>query len=101
MKNQVKCRVADVQCDVEDVGGDGSPGADKEEESEDAMVRFIESCSCRHRLKKGMARLLCCKNWLTVKTRSAERPPSVTADSLVPSELQVAETAIVRFAQHK
>ena len=101
VKIQAKCCVADVQCDAKVVEEDDAPTADKEEEPKDLMVRFIESYSCWYRLKKGMAWLLRCKNWLRVKTKSVERPPPVTADPLDPSELQVAETAIVRFVQLK
>ena len=61
----------------------------------------IESYSCWHRLKKGVVWLLLCKNRLRARTGKAGRPPSVSADPLVPSELQAAETAIVRFVQRK
>ena len=77
------------------------PEDDEECNSEDPIVRFMESYSCWHRLKKGVAWLLRCKNWLRARTGKAERPPSVSADPLVPSELQAAETAIVGFVQHK
>ena len=46
-----------------------------------------------------MAWLVRCKNWLRAK--KAERPPSLQADPLVPSELHSAETAIVGFVQRK
>ena len=58
VKNQVKCCVADGQCDPRDMGEDGMPGADEERVSEDPMVRFVESYSCWHRLKKSIAWLL-------------------------------------------
>ena len=77
------------------------PRADKELESGDLMIRFIESYSCCHRLKRNVAWLLRCRNWLRAKTRSKERPPSVIADPLDPLELQAAETAIVKSVQHK
>ena len=48
-----------------------------------------------------MAWLLRCKNWSRARTGKAEGPPSVSADPLVPSELQAAETAVVRFVQRK
>ena len=35
--------------------------------SEDPIVRFIESYSCWHRLKKGLAWLFRCKNWLRAR----------------------------------
>ena len=47
-----------------------------------------------------MAWLLRCKNWLRAK-KDADKLPAVTADSLDPSELQVAETAIIRYVQQK
>ena len=61
----------------------------------------IESYSCWHRLNKGVVWLLRCKNRLRARTGKAGRPPSVSADPLVPSELQAAETAIVGFVQGK
>ena len=101
VKNQVKCCVADVQYNAEDMGSHSTPESAKEQEAEDPMVRFLESYSCWHRLKKGIAWLRRCKNWLRAKMRNAQKPPSVTADSLNPSELQVAETAIIRYVQKK
>ncbi len=80
---------------------DSTPSADEEEESTHLMVRFVESYSCWYRLKQAMAWLLRCKNWLRVKMRSAARPPPVTANPLDPSELQVAEAAIIRFVRRK
>ena len=77
------------------------PEDDEECNSEDPIVRFITRYSCWHRLKKGVAWLLRCKNSLRAKTGKTERPPSVSADPLVPSELQAAETAIVGFVQRK
>ena len=66
LKNQVKCCIADVQY-----------GEDDEEcNSEDPIVRFMESYSCWHRLKKGIECLLRCKNWLRERTGKAESPPS-------------------------
>ena len=101
LKNQVKCCVADVQCGEADVRKCSMPEDDEEFNLEDPIVRFIESYSCWHRLKKGVAWLLRCKNWLRAKTGKVERPPSVSAHPLVPSELQAAETAIVGFVQPK
>ena len=77
------------------------PEDDKECNSDQPIVRFIESYSCLHRLKKGVAWLLWFKNWLRVRTGKAERPPSKSADPLIPSEVQAAETAIVGFVQRK
>ena len=101
VKNQVKCCVSNVQHDVGDRGKHGMPRADKEQESENPMILCIESYSCWHRLKRSMAWLLRCRDWLRAKTRSKERPPSVIADPLDPLELQAAETAIVKSVQHK
>ena len=77
------------------------PEDDEECNSDDSIVRFIESYSYWHRPKKGVAWLLRCKNWLRTRAGNAERPPSVSADHLVPSELQAAETAIVGVVQRK
>jgi len=101
VKNQVKCCVSNVQYDAGDRGRHSMPIADKEQELEDPMIRFIESYSCWHRLKRSVAWLLCCRDWLKAKTRSKERPPSVVTDPLDPLELQAAETAIVKSVQHK
>ena len=101
LKNQVKCCVADVQCGEADVRTCSMPEDDEECNSKDPIVRFIESYSCWHRLKKGVAWLLRCKNWLRARTGKADRPPSVSTDPLVPSELQAVETAIVGFVQRK
>jgi len=101
VKNQVKCCLSSVQHDAGDKGGDSMPRADKEQESEDPMVRFIESYSCWHRLKTSVAWLLRCKDWLRAKTRSKERPISVISDPLDPLELQAAETAIIKSLQHQ
>ena len=101
VKNQVKCCVSNVRYDAGDGGKHGMPIADKEKELEDPMIRFIESYSCWHRLKRCVAWLLRCKDWLRAKTRSKERPSSVIADPLDPLELQAAETAIVKSVQHK
>ena len=101
VKNQVKCCVSNVQDDAGDKGKHGMPRADKEQESEDPMIRCIESYSCWHRLKRSVAWLLRCRDWLGAKTRSKEGPPSVIADPLDPLELQAAETAIVKSVQHK
>ena len=101
VKSQVNCCVSNVQDDAGDKGKHGMPRADKEQESEDPMIRCIESYSCWHRLKRSVAWLLCCRDWLGAKTRSKERPPSVIADPLDPLELQAAETAIVKSVQHK
>lgn len=51
--------------------------------------------------EKGMAWLLRCKTRLRAKSRNSERLPLVRADSLDPSELQLAETAIIRLVQQK
>lgn len=67
------------------------PSSDKEQESEDPRIRFIESYSYWHRLKKSVAWLVRCKDWLRVKTEGKERPPSVIADPLDPLELQAAK----------
>ena len=101
LKNQVKCCVADVHCGEADVRKCSMPEDDEECNSDDSIVRFIESYSYWHRPKKGVAWLLRCKNWLRTRTGKAERPPSVSADHLVPSELQAAETAIVGVVQRK
>ena len=101
VKNQVNCCVSNVQDDAEDRRKHCTPRADKEQESEDPMIRCIESYSCWHRLKRSVAWLLRCRDWLGAKTRSKERPPSVIADPLGPLELQAAETAIVKSVQHK
>ena len=77
------------------------PRVDKEQESEDPMVRFIESYSCWHHLKTSVAWLLRCRDWLNAKTRSKERPPSVISDPLDPLELQAAETTIIKSVQHQ
>ena len=76
-----------MQCGEEDVRRCSMPEVDEEHNSEDPMVRFIEAYSCWHHLQKGVAWLLRFKNWLREKTGKAERPLSVSADSLVPSEL--------------
>ena len=101
VKNPVKCYVSNVQHDAGDRGKHGMPRADKEQESEDPMIRCIESYSCWHSLKRIVAWLLRCRDWLGAKTRSKERPPSVIADPLDLLELQAAEAAIVKSAQHK
>lgn len=80
VKNQVKCCVAEVRCDAQDVEGDSMPGVNEEQVSKDLMVRFVDSYSCWYRLRKGIAWLLHCKNWLRAKTRSGEKPPSVITD---------------------
>ena len=43
-----------------------------------------------------MAWVFCCKNGLRPKSRNSEKLPSVTADSLDPLELQVAEITIIK-----
>ena len=48
-----------------------------------------------------MAWLLHFKSSLKGKTKGTEQVPSVTTNSLDQSELQFAETAIVRFVQQK
>ena len=101
VKNQVKCCVSNVQDDAGDWGKHGMPRVGKEQESEDPMIRCIESYSCWQRLKRSVAWLPRCRDWLGAKTRSKERPPSVIADPLDPLELQAAETAIVKSVQHK
>ena len=101
VKNQVKCCLADVEYDAREVGNHGTSRADGKQEPTDPVTQFLESYSCWHRLKRGMAWLLRFKNWLREKTKVAERVPSVTTNSLDPSELQVVETAIIRFVQQK
>ena len=101
LKSQVKCCVAEVQCGEADLRTPSVPEDDEECNSEDPIVRFIKSYSCWHRLKKGVAWQLRCKNWLQAKIGKAERPPSVSADPLVPLELQAAEIATVGFVQRK
>ena len=95
VKNQGQCCAADARCEARDTEKRDMPGACK-----DPMVRLFESYSCWHRLKKGVTWLLRCKNWLRAK-KDADKLPAVTADSLDPSELQVAETAIIRYVQQK
>ena len=58
LKNQVKCCVADVQYGEADVRTCSMPEDDEECNSEDPIIRFIDSYSCWHRLKKGIAWLL-------------------------------------------
>ena len=76
LKNQVKCCIADVQYDEADVRTCSMPEDNEECHSEDPIVRFMESYSCWHRLKKGIECLLRCKNWLRERTGKAESPPS-------------------------
>ena len=97
----MKSCVSNVQDDAGDRGKQGMPRAGKEQESEDPMIRCIESYSCWHRLKTSVAWLLRCRDWLGAKKRSKERPPSVIAGPLDPLELQAAETASVKSVQHK
>ena len=85
VKNQVKCCVSSVQYDAEDKGRHSMPREDKEQESEDPMVRFIELLL----LATSVAWLLCCRDWLRAKTRSKERPPSVIADPLPQQQQQI------------
>jgi len=101
VKNQVKCCISSMQHDAGDKGRHSMPRVDKEQESEDPMVRFIESYSFWHRLKTSVAWLLRYKDWPRVKTRSKERPPSVISDPLDPLALQAAETAIIESVQHQ
>ena len=105
VKNQVNCCVSNVQYDAGSKGRHGMPGADKEQESEDPMIRFTESYSCWHRLKRSVAWSFRCRDWLRAKTRSKERPPLVNADPLDPLDQQAAEIsseiAIVKSVQHK
>jgi len=60
VKDEVNCCVPNVQYDAGDKGRHSTSRADKKQESEDPMVRFIESYSCWHHLKKefGLASLL-------------------------------------------
>ena len=90
LTNEVKCCFADVQ-----------HGNVRVRCSRPEVVEEHKSLSCWHRLKKGAAWPLRCKNRLRKKTGRAERLPSVSADTLVPSELQAAYMAIVRFVQRK
>ena len=100
-KNQVKSCIFNVQCDAGDKARHGMPRVDKEQESEDPMVQFIESYSCWHHLKTSVAWLLCCTDWLRARTKRKERPPSVISDPLDLLELQAAETAIIKSVQHQ
>ena len=100
VKNQSQCCAADARCEAGDTEKQDMPGTRQDLGAEDPMVRLFESYSCWHRLKKGVAWLLRCKNWLRAK-KGADKLPAVTADSLDPSELQVAETAIIRYVQQK
>ena len=101
VKDQVKCCGSNVQYDAGDMSRQSMPRVDKNQESEDPTVWFIESYSCWHHLKTSVAWLLCCRDWLRAKTKSKERPPSVIADPLHPLKLQAAETAIIKSVQHQ
>lgn len=101
MKKQVKCCLTDIEYDAKKVGKHSPSIADTEQEPTDPVTQFLESYCCWHRPKRGMAWLLRFKNWLREKTKGAEEVPSVTTNALYPSELQVAETAIVRFVRQK
>ena len=46
VKNQVKCYVSNLQYDAGGKGRHSMPEADKEQESEDPMIRFVECYSC-------------------------------------------------------
>ena len=94
LKNQVKCCIADAQCGEADVRTCSMPEDDEECNSEDPIVRFIESYSCWHRLKKGVAWLFRCKNWLRARTGKAERPHSVSTDPLVPKRVVEKKSSI-------
>ena len=76
LKNQVKCCIADVQYGEADERTCSMPEDNEECHSEDTIVRFMESYSCWHHLKKGIECLLRCKNWLRERTGKAESPPS-------------------------
>ena len=99
VKKRVKCFLADVECNAKKAGKHSPSIADTEQELTDPVTQFLESYSRWHHLKRGMAWLLLFKNWLREKMKSAEQVPSMTTYSLDPSELQVAETAIIRFVQ--
>ena len=62
VKNQVKCCLADVEYDAREVGNQGTSRADGKQEPTDPVTQFLESNSCWHRLKRGMAWLLRFKN---------------------------------------
>lgn len=51
--------------------------------------------------EKGYGLVTSLQELLREKTKGAEEVPSVTTNPLYPSELQVAETAIVRFVRQK